>query len=160
MESWAWREILGVVFERKGVISKYCGIRSYDFCVMKVVFLAGRGRWLSIRFSKNVEMGFGAARQSPLVRRVACCPNSGVHRYICSMGMSVMGVREICDEKSRWIEGPAWWRNGVSERYRLVTTVMGARCSEERSFVQADYFRIARYSKVGTIATVIGFVTG
>jgi hypothetical protein len=68
---------------------------------------------VSIQFSKNAEMVLGAASQSPPVRRVRLLPQSGSHCYICRMGMSVMGVQEICDEKSRWIEGPAWRRNTV-----------------------------------------------
>ena len=40
VESWVWREIFGVVFERKRVISKYCGIKRYVFFVLKVVFYA------------------------------------------------------------------------------------------------------------------------
>jgi hypothetical protein len=30
MESWAWREVFALVFDSKGLISKYSGIRTYE----------------------------------------------------------------------------------------------------------------------------------
>jgi hypothetical protein len=53
----------GVVFESKGVISKYCGIRSYEFCVAKVVFYGwNRGiELVNYQLSKNAEMVLGRA---------------------------------------------------------------------------------------------------
>ena len=49
-----------MVFERKGVISKYYGIRSYDFFVLKVVFFGRVGAILSrYQLSMNTEMILG-----------------------------------------------------------------------------------------------------
>ena len=77
VESWVWRENLGVVFETKGVISKYCGIRSCEFCVRKVVFFVAWRLIVSIQFSRNPEMVLGQHGKARRFGKCACCPNQG-----------------------------------------------------------------------------------
>ncbi len=95
--------ILGTIFERKGVTPKYCGIRSYEFLVVKVVFSASSFCRVKYRLSKNAGMVFGAASQ---VGRFDGCllPNQGT--------MVAFGERDVCDggtrnfvmkKRARWI---------------------------------------------------------
>jgi len=102
VESWACREIFGVVFERKGVISKYCGIRGYDFSVMKVVFFLECG---SIIFQRTLRWFFGAAWQS---RRFDGCllPRSGSHCCIWRMGCLWWGYGKFVMKKWGKSQGP------------------------------------------------------
>jgi hypothetical protein len=67
---------------------------------------------VSIQFSKNAEMILGQRRKARRFGELLAAP---IRESLLQLRheMSVMGVREICDEKSRWIEGPAWWRNTV-----------------------------------------------
>jgi len=71
------------------------------------------GLFLGVRvdhFSKNAEMVFWGSMAEPPVRRVPAAPIREPLLHLAD-GVSVMGVREICDEKMGKIAGPVWSQN-------------------------------------------------
>ena len=64
VESWGYREFFHLVFESKGLISKYSGIRTYAIScrVSGLIGLRSGVNRVKCQFSKNAEMDLGQLR--------------------------------------------------------------------------------------------------
>ena len=84
-----------MVFERKGVISKYCGIRGYGIFVRKVVFLPGAGLIGSSIFCQRTLRWFWGSMAEPPVRRVLAVPIRVPWLHLCGWDVCDWGTGNL-----------------------------------------------------------------